>query len=176
MIQKTKILFLFSLLVFLCIPFSVFAANSAIQEAEKSGFSIVKPCTKGSGQGTDEKKSYSVQGSKGTQTEISEQNTFVECGYADLINLINRIIGFAIFFGTTAGVISIAYAGFLYASAAGNSGQVEKAHHIFTMVVIGLCFMYGGWLIVATIMKTLGVTNGFDYLINTKEVQEVKEG
>ncbi len=93
----------------------------------------------------------------------------LNAGGRDLIALFQRVIAYLIFIGTTFCAISLAYAGFLYASSMGNTGQVEKAHRIFNYTIIGLLFIWGGWLLVATVLKTLGVQEPYS-LVNFDSV------
>ena len=148
--EKLKILFLFMCLLGFSLPFLSLAQT--VQEASKYGTSptgngIVPNCTLNS--------------------------TYQECGWEDLVALIKRIMVYLIFIGTTLAAISVAYAGFMYATSSGNSGKIEKAHQVFTTVAIGLLFLWGGWLLVATIMSTLGVKGSFS-LVDNGNVQAVK--
>lgn len=77
------------------------------------------------------------------------------CTWADLVKLANNIVNFLVFISSMLGVIAFCYAGFLYITAAGDGGKIEQAHHIFKMVVIGIFFVLGGWLLIATILKVL---------------------
>lgn len=78
------------------------------------------------------------------------------CDFGSLIQLANNIINFIITISVSASAIMFAYAGFLYMSSQGNSGQVEKAHSIFKNVALGLVFVLGAWLIVKAVMWGLG--------------------
>jgi hypothetical protein len=78
-----------------------------------------------------------------------------ECKWADLVHLANNIVNFLVFISSMLGVLAFCYAGFLYITAAGDSGKVEQAHGIFKMVMIGMMFVLCGWLLIATILKIL---------------------
>ena len=79
----------------------------------------------------------------------------VECGFAHLVTLVANIIDLGIYIVVMGSAILFAYAGFLYMTAAGNQGQVSKAHHIFLNVAIGLVIALAAWLIVKLIVNIL---------------------
>lgn len=79
----------------------------------------------------------------------------VPCDFNALMTLFNRVINFIFYISIPLAAISFSYAGYLYLSAAGNTGQIEKAHKIFTTVLIGFIFIISAWLIVYTITHTL---------------------
>ena len=117
--------------------------NPTVQSASQSSFSLVPNCT-----------------------TVNPRGGF-ECGWSDLVTLAKNLMVYLIFIGTTLAAISVAYAGFMYATSSGNSGKIEKAHHIFTSVAIGVLFLWGGWLLVATVMKTLGVKDAYSLVSNS---------
>jgi len=87
------------------------------------------------------------------------------CTYADFLNLINNVIHFVLFdLAVPLAVLSIAYAGFLYITAAGDTGKIGKAHDIFRKVIIGMILAFGAWLIVHAILAALGVSGNFSAL------------
>ena len=96
-----------------------------------------------------------------------------ECGWRDLIVLLNVIIKFIAWIAASLSAIAFAYAGFLYMTAAGNSGKIEQAHGIFKKTLIGIFFILLGWLLVATVLKMLGVNEGFS-LLDLSGVKELK--
>ena len=144
-IKSTTIFSILALLVL--IPVISFAADPTVDEAatygttNSKGGGIVPTCT-------------------GSTTSSGER----ACGYNDLVTLFKRVIVYLIFIGTTLASISVAYAGFLYMTSTGNTGKIEKAHQIFSTVIIGLIFLWGGWLLISTILKTLGVESTFSLL------------
>ena len=91
------------------------------------------------------------------------QAPFVTCGYdkmcefADLFTVINRIIEWIIIISASVAAIMFAYAGFLYLTAAGNTGQISKAHGIFKNVAVGFVIILIAWLFIQALLKTLGV-------------------
>jgi hypothetical protein len=86
------------------------------------------------------------------------------CGWKDLIYLLNTAIKFMIYIAASLSAIAFAYAGFLYMTAFGQSGKIEQAHGIFSKTITGIFFVLIGWLLVATILKVLGVPNAFSLL------------
>lgn len=64
-------------------------------------------------------------------------------------NVINFLVGIAAFIA----VLIFCYAGFLMLTAAGNTGQIERAKSFFWNVLIGMIIVLAGWLIVDTVMK-----------------------
>ncbi|MFA6463847.1 MAG: hypothetical protein WCV55_02480 [Candidatus Paceibacterota bacterium] len=141
---KIKIGILILNILFLMFPVFSFAveAEPTTQSASQSVFHLTPDCT-------------------------TKNNGVVECGWDDLVVLAKKLMVYMIFIGTTLASISVAYAGFMYATSAGNSGKIEKAHQIFTSVAIGVIFLWGGWLLIATIMKTLGVKDAFSLVSNS---------
>ena len=86
------------------------------------------------------------------------------CGFDQLMTLINNVITFLLFtVATPLAAIIIAYAGWLYLSSGGNSSDVTRAKKILMNVVIGYVIGLAAWLIVKTIITSLGV----DPSINT---------
>lgn len=79
-----------------------------------------------------------------------------DCDFNDLTTLVNKVIDFLLV--TVAFPISaalFAYAGFLYLTAAGDEGQVKKAHGVFLNVFWGLIFALAAWLIIDFITNVL---------------------
>ena len=78
--------------------------------------------------------------------------------------LINNIIKFLLFtIATPLAALVICYAGWLFLSSGGNSGKITTAKKILLNVIIGYIIGLAAWLIVNTIVKSLGV----DPSINT---------
>lgn len=84
------------------------------------------------------------------------------CGFNEAIKLINNVINFLLFvIATPLAALAIAYAGFLYLTAGGNSENISKAKTILKNVVFGYVIALAAWLIVNTIFVSLGVSNSF---------------
>jgi len=78
------------------------------------------------------------------------------CTLKDLIVLISNIITFLIKdIAIPVAVVSFVWAGWLYLTAGGNTGQIEEAHRIFRWVILGLLLALGAWLIVKGITSAL---------------------
>lgn len=77
-----------------------------------------------------------------------------ECGYEDLIKMINAIIDWVIKVSVPLAALIFAYAGFLYMST-GVKDQKARARQIFKNVFIGFVLVLSAWLIVTTITNKL---------------------
>ncbi len=87
-----------------------------------------------------------------------------ECGWGDLIVLLNRILQYIIFISASIAVLMFVYAGFLYLTAFGEMGKVEQAHRIFSSTITGIVLILIAWLIVATLLKVLEISPEFTIL------------
>ena len=85
------------------------------------------------------------------------------CGFEELITLIQRVIDFIIVTGTSVAALLFAWAGWLYMSARGDTGQIGKAHNVFTTVFWGYVIILSAWLVVRTILDAL-LKSGFSFL------------
>lgn len=119
-----------------------FAAGDPIKDspANDPGFQIVPPCNNGGNFGPTQNGGNLASG---------------ECGWNDLIQLANNVVTFLVWLSASLAVIAFCYAGFLYITAFGESGKIEQAHGIFKAALTGMFFVLCGWLIIATILKTL---------------------
>lgn len=79
------------------------------------------------------------------------------CGYNDLILLGQTFLTWAIYLVALASVASIAFAGFLYVSSAGDEGKIKRAHAIFGKVIWGIIITLAAYIIVKSILGWLGV-------------------
>jgi uncharacterized membrane protein YjgN (DUF898 family) len=75
-----------------------------------------------------------------------------ECGYGDLIQSIQNLINFLVYFATIIAVILFIYAGTILVFSGGNSGKKDDAKKIFWNTTIGFIIVISAWLIVATIL------------------------
>lgn len=78
-----------------------------------------------------------------------------DCNFRQLIHLGGHILSALIYFAIPLAALSFVYAGFLYMTAGGNSGQISKAHDIFKDVGLGLIIVLSAWLIVNTVVDAL---------------------
>ncbi|MFA7191795.1 MAG: pilin [Candidatus Paceibacterota bacterium] len=87
-------------------------------------------------------------------TEVVFQNN---CGFDDLMTLINKIINFLLFvIATPLVAIGVCYAGFLYLTSGGSSEKTGQAKSILMNLVIGYIVALLAWVVVKTIMVSLG--------------------
>jgi len=78
------------------------------------------------------------------------------CDFNYALILVNNIINFLLYtFAVPVATVMFAYAGWLFLSAAGDSGQVTRAKSITWSVVVGLVIALAAWLIVNTITSSL---------------------
>lgn len=78
-----------------------------------------------------------------------------DCTLCDLATLGQNILNTGIYVAVVLSAGLFAWAGGMYMTAGGNSGQAKQATSVFTNVAIGLCWILAAWLLVDTIMKTL---------------------
>lgn len=93
-------------------------------------------------------------------------NDSAECGYADLVKLVQNILN--LIFALT-GFIAAAmfmYAGFLYLTAMGNISQIQKAHGIFRKVLIGFLILFMSFILVQQLLKNLNLSRPAQQAIN----------
>ncbi len=86
------------------------------------------------------------------------------CGWEQLVQMGQNFLRDAVVFVGIAAVLSITYAGYLYATAGGNDGQIKKAHEVFGRVVWGIFFTLGAWLVVYSVTDWIGVNDEFKAL------------
>lgn len=77
-----------------------------------------------------------------------------ECGYNDLLALVNSIINWIIIVSIPVAAGVFAWAGFTYMTT-GISDQKSYAKAMIWKVFIGLVFILAAWIIVGTIIKAL---------------------
>ncbi len=86
--------------------------------------------------------------------EVVFQNN---CGFDDLMTLINKVINFLLFvIATPLVAIGVCYAGFLYLTSGGSSEKTGQAKSILMNLVIGYIVALLAWVVVKTIMVSLG--------------------
>jgi hypothetical protein len=80
------------------------------------------------------------------------------CGWGELMVLVNNVIKFLLFtIATPLVALILVYAGWLYLSSGGSSENIVKAKKILLNVVVGYVIGLAAWLIVRTIVTSLGV-------------------
>ncbi|MDZ7726008.1 MAG: pilin [Candidatus Campbellbacteria bacterium] len=93
------------------------------------------------------------------------EDAATECGFDDFLQLIANIMGFLLVFSLSLATVFFAWAGFRYATAAGDTSQTEAAKKIFTNVAIGLVLVFGAYLLVQVIVSALGVETNFNQFL-----------
>lgn len=79
------------------------------------------------------------------------------CDFDQLMVLVNKVINFLLMvIATPLAALAVCYAGFLMISAGDSSEKVSKAKGILKNVVIGYIVALAAWLIVKTILVSLG--------------------
>lgn len=78
-----------------------------------------------------------------------------KCGFDELVILVQNGIDLIIQLAMLVAAIAFVYAGFVYATSAGNMEQVKKAHGIFRNVSIGFVIVLGAWLFIHMIASAL---------------------
>lgn len=84
------------------------------------------------------------------------------CGFDELMKLINKVINFLLFtIAVPLAAIIFAYAGFLLITAGGDPAKATKAKAIIKNLLIGFIIALAAWLIINTILSTLGFQGSF---------------
>lgn len=83
------------------------------------------------------------------------------CKFGTLIETIRAVIDWILTISAVIGGVLFAYAGFLYATSAGNTGQISKAHGIFGNVLVGITIAFAAWLIIKSILDAIGIKAGY---------------
>jgi hypothetical protein len=97
-------------------------------------------------------------------TQGADGRVSVKCGWDQLMQLGQNILQNAIYLAAMAAVISFVYAGYLYMTSGDDAGARKTANKIFGNVIKGIFFTMAAWLLVATILKWLGVDNAYSLL------------
>lgn len=80
-----------------------------------------------------------------------------ECSFNHIIVLIENILNFVFVLVIPIAAIAFTYAGFLYMTGGASPDKRKKANKIFLNVLIGIIIIMTAWIIVVTILRTLGV-------------------
>jgi hypothetical protein len=88
------------------------------------------------------------------------------CGWDDLIILVNRIVNWLVAFLSVIAVIVMVVAGFKMVTSGGNTSAWESAKSMFTNVVIGFILVLAAWLIVDTVLSLLTSCGGINQWLN----------
>lgn len=91
------------------------------------------------------------------RTLSNEDGTGRMCGLADAIILIQRLIEYIFILILPIAAIVFVYVGYLFLTSGGNADKRSKAKKAMLSLVIGIVIIMAAWLIVKTILQTLGV-------------------
>jgi len=94
------------------------------------------------------------------KTTSNPDGTGRMCGLGDIIKLIQRIIEYIFILVLPIVAIVFVYVGFLYITSGGDTGKHTKAKQAMTNLGIGILVVLAAWLIVKSILTTLGVDTG----------------
>ncbi len=87
-----------------------------------------------------------------------------DCHFGSILTLVHNGVNFLILLILPICAIVIAYAGFLFLTSGGSTETLTKAKGVFIKAVIGIILILAAWLIVNTILATLGLHNGYSLL------------
>jgi hypothetical protein len=82
------------------------------------------------------------------------------CGLADIITLIQNIIEYIFILVLPIAAIVFAYVGYLYLTSGGNTAKHTQAKQAMTNLGIGILIILAAWLIIKSVLTTLGVDTG----------------
>lgn len=88
------------------------------------------------------------------------------CGWNDLIILVNRIVNWLVAFLSVVAVIVMVVAGFKMVTSGGDVAAWSSAKSMFTNVVIGFILVLAAWLIVDTVLSMLTTCGGINQWLN----------
>lgn len=80
-----------------------------------------------------------------------------ECQLCHLWQLFNNIVNFAIFnIAVPGSVLLFAASGIMYLTSGGDPSRISRAKQIWMNTIIGLVIIFASWMVVNTLMNTLG--------------------
>jgi len=85
------------------------------------------------------------------------------CGACDILVVVNNIIGFALQIVGGLAILALVISGVLYITSRGNPEQTQQAKMAATAAVVGTIIVLSTWLIITTIVNTLGYNMGSWY-------------
>jgi hypothetical protein len=78
-----------------------------------------------------------------------------DCNFCRLIDLGDSVVDYIVFISLSIAMIGIVWAGFLLLTSAGSTAKRSRAKHALKSIAIGILAIFGGWLLIDTIMKGL---------------------
>lgn len=111
-------------------------------------------------------KEETIDGKKVTIIITPEKHQYENpCDFNMLLEGINKFINFLVVtLATPLFALIMVYVGWLYLSDQGSSENVKKAKTILKNALIGYVIALAAWLIVKTILATLGFHGAFNFL------------
>jgi hypothetical protein len=88
----------------------------------------------------------------------------VKCGWDQLMQMGQTIIRNAVYLAVMAATLAIVYVGYLLMTSGDNEGNRKKAKEIMGKVFTGIFYTMAAWLLVATILRFLGVDDAYSLL------------
>lgn len=102
----------------------------------------------------------------GKEVSIPDRYDYAEpCSFNSVLELINTIINFlVVIMATPLFALILVYVGWLYLSDQGSSENIKKAKTILKNALIGYVIALAAWLIVKSILLSLGFHGAFNFL------------
>lgn len=111
----------------------------------------------------------------GGYTEAGEAEP--ECNFSTFMQMLNGLISWLLFtLAMPLAALMFAYAGFLYLTSSVNPEQREKAKKLISNIIWGLVIALAAWLIVHTILTSLGVDEESIFLSNPDDTVPTGDG
>ena len=77
------------------------------------------------------------------------------CGWDDLSQLIQNLLNLLLYGAIPLAVLVILYGGFTILTAAGSEGRYEQGKNAIIGAVVGLCIVFGSYILVSLITRAL---------------------
>jgi amino acid transporter len=90
-----------------------------------------------------------------------------DCGFEQLLQLAANIIGLLMAIALLLAALLFGYAGFLYATTAGDPGKAKRARGIFTSVAVGLIIVFLAYTIVQVVVSIFGVQDDYNLFLES---------
>lgn len=88
-----------------------------------------------------------------------------DCGFNEFIQLLKNVFDLVVLLMIPFIAVILTYVGFLFITGGSNPAKRKKAAGILLKMAIGIVIILLAWLIVATILRTLGVDKGSAYTL-----------
>lgn len=173
-INFRKIIFILPLITFifllLPLPNTLVAQSSNVIELEDDTGQQGLPSVSWDDRSTQvaEQSSGGATGGPQNKSEISglvKCKNPPDCTFEELIETANAVVGFLVQIGIAFIAIVLAYAGWIYLTAGGDSGRIKTAHKMFRNSVIGFMIILGAFLVIKLLVSTMGLNPSIIKLI-----------